>query len=178
MASIHLVTGGARSGKSDHARKLAEAMPGPRVFIATCPLTDAEMEARIGRHKREREGLGWTTIEEQLGLAGALARSEDSGVILVDCLTLWVSNLMLRAHGEGLDFGDEDMSARAAEVAEAAAKLRATVFFVTNEVGLGIVPENEVARRYRDLAGRCNQAVAARAERVTLMVAGLPLKVK
>ncbi len=178
MGLIHLVTGGSRSGKSDHARRLAEALPGPRTFIATCPVVDEEMGRRVERHRRERAGAGWATVEEGVEVTRALREAGGSGVVLVDCLTLWVNNLMNAAEKAGKVFGEDEMSARANELVATCRAAPAAVILVTNEVGMGIVPDNALARRYRDLVGRCNQVVAAGADRVTLVVSGVPLEMR
>jgi adenosylcobinamide kinase/adenosylcobinamide-phosphate guanylyltransferase len=177
MATIHLITGGSRSGKSRRALELGQGLGTRRTFVATCPPIDAEMVARIERHRAERRGAGWQTVEEPYDLAAAIAAA-DGDVVLVDCLTLWVSNLLLRSDSEAAAFGEDRMVSRCEEVLAACAERGGDVLFVTNEVGLGGVPDNELARRFRDLAGRCNQTVAAAAERVTLMVSGLPLELK
>lgn len=167
-----LVLGGARSGKSAYAENLLPARAGGRaVYLATATAGDDEMAERIAAH-RARRGDGWETIEEPLDLAAALRRADalaDGAGVLVDCLTLWLTNLM----AEGADIG----RARARLVATIAA-LRGPVLLVANEVGLGIVPDNALARRFRDHAGRLNQAVAATAERVVFIAAGLPLILK
>lgn len=165
---ITLVTGGARSGKSALAETLAARHGGARVYIATAEGRDTEMAARIALH-RDRRGLGWQTVEEPLDLPGALARTEGQGVRLVDCLTLWLSNLMSQ-HGP--------TDAPVAALCAALDAARAPVVLVTNELGLGIVPENPLARRFRDAHGWMNQAVAARADAVWMAVSGLPLRLK
>jgi adenosylcobinamide kinase/adenosylcobinamide-phosphate guanylyltransferase len=164
-----LVLGGARSGKSRFAESLIRAAPGPWVYLATAEPGDGEMAARIHRH-RERRGEGWRTLEEPLDLPDALVRGADEGAaILVDCLTLWVSNLMGAGRGVG---------AETERLIAALPRLRVPVIFVSNEVGLGIVPDNALARAFRDEAGRVNQAAAAAADRVYFVAAGLPLAMK
>jgi adenosylcobinamide kinase/adenosylcobinamide-phosphate guanylyltransferase len=166
--SLVLVLGGARSGKSRHAEGLITAGPAPWVYIATAQAFDDEMVARIAQHRADR-APGWTTIEAPLDLAGALDAAPAAASVLIDCLTLWLTNLML---------GEHDITA-AVDALEAALDRRsAPVVLVANEVGLGIVPDNALARAFRDEAGRLNQRLAARADRVVFLVAGLPLTVK
>ncbi len=160
---ITFVLGGARSGKSRHAEALVQACPPPWRYIATAQPFDAEMRARIDTHRARRDAR-WSTTEAPLALPAALAAP---GAALVDCLTLWVSNLLLA--GSAPDW----------PVLRAALDARdGPTVLVSNEVGLGIVPDNALARRFRDLAGVLHADVAARAERVVLMVAGLPLALK
>jgi adenosylcobinamide kinase/adenosylcobinamide-phosphate guanylyltransferase len=168
-ARIILVIGGARSGKSRHAQLLAEQAAGPLTFVATAQAFDAEMADRIARHRADRDGR-WRTVEAPVDLAAAIAdRDAAGGVLLVDCLTLWASNLLL---------GDEDIDRHLAHLDAVLAAARGRVVLVSNEVGWGIVPDNALARQFRDVAGRINQAVAARADAVDLVVAGLPLALK
>ena len=178
MAEITLVTGGCRSGKSRYAREIAESLPGPRVFVATCPLLDDEMRTRIDRHRQEREAAGWDTIEETTDLAGTIRGAADYDVILVDCLTLWVNNLMYEAGEQDRELTEDDMVEQANRLLEACGQRHGTVLFVTNEVGMSIVPENALARRYRDLIGRCNQTIAAHSDVVALVSCGIPLELK
>ena len=165
---LTLVLGGARSGKSAHAEALVTARPGPWLYLATAEARDAEMAARIALH-RARRAAGWETREVPLALPEALAALPAGRPALVDCLTLWLSNLML-AGG--------DPAAETDRLAAALARPRGPLVLVSNEVGLGIVPENPLARRFRDAAGRLNARVAALAGTVVLTVAGLPLTVK
>ena len=159
---LTLIGGGARSGKSRYAMALAEAAGGRLAFLATAQASDQEMADRIAQHQRERHPR-FTTFEEPLALAALLDRLDTQyDAIVVDCLTLWLSNRMLA----GLEA--EDLTA----------PRRAEVFLVTNEVGCGIVPENDLARRFRDEHGRLNQQIAAAADRVIWMVFGCPLRVK
>ena len=178
MAEIILITGGSRSGKSAFAQKQAEARPGPRAYVATCPAIDREMEERIRKHRAARRGRGWETVEETVDLAGVIRREKGCRLLLVDCLTLWINNLLYEAEQRGERFSEEDAADRCRELIDAAATFSGTVIFVTNEVGMGIVPGNEAARRFRDVAGRCNQEMAAAADRVTLVVSGIPLEIK
>ncbi|MCB2189572.1 MAG: bifunctional adenosylcobinamide kinase/adenosylcobinamide-phosphate guanylyltransferase [Deltaproteobacteria bacterium] len=168
-----LILGGAKSGKTGLALSLAEAASGELVYLATAQAYDQEMVERISRHQAER-GPAWCTVEEPLALVETLRRLDQPGlVVLVDCLTLWMSNLMTQA-----DLDEEGVGARARELAEALPGLVAKVILVGNEVGLGIVPDNALARRFRDQAGALNQALARVAGRVVLVVAGLPQYLK
>ena len=178
MAEMILITGGCRSGKSAFAQRIAEALPGPRIYIATAPVTDPEMEERVRKHREARYGRGWRTVEEGIDLAGAIRRSDTSRVLLVDCLTLWISNLLYETEKRGEALTEEVVADRCREVIDACGSIGGTVILVTNELGMGIVPENETARRFRDTAGRGNQEIAAAADRVTLMVSGIPLALK
>lgn len=178
MGTIILVTGGSRSGKSAYAQRLAESRPGPWRFVATCPAIDAEMTAKIAAHRRERAAKAWETIEEEADLAGAIARAGEAGVILVDCLTLWVNNLMHRASLLGRETTEREIGGLVDAAVRAAQGAAATVIFVTNEVGLGIVPADASTRLYRNLVGRCGQAIAAAADAAVLVVCGVPLILK
>lgn len=175
---IRLVLGGARSGKSLYAQRLVERLAagsGQRpLLLATAQALDEEMEQRIGRHRAER-GDGWDTVETPLALASALADLPAGRIVLVDCLTLWLTNTMLAA-----DPAAEAAATEAAisELSGAIADAGPDITFIANEVGLGIVPENALARRFRDHAGRLNQAIAARADEVVFLAAGLPLVLK
>jgi adenosylcobinamide kinase / adenosylcobinamide-phosphate guanylyltransferase len=168
-ARVTLVLGGARSGKSRHAQALAEAAGGALVFVATAQALDDEMRARVAQHRADRDSR-WRTVEAPLALAETVAaEGREASVLLVDCLTLWASNLLL---------GEAD-AALALDALDAALRdTAARVVLVANEVGLGIVPDNALARRFRDLAGTINQRVAARADRVVFVAAGLPLVLK
>ncbi len=167
LQSMTLVLGGARSGKSRHAESIVTALPGPWRYIATAQPLDAEMKARIAEH-RARRGVGWTTIEAPLDLADALDAAGQHPA-LVDCLTLWLTNLLLGEY-------EVDTATRALDAA--LDRRVAPTVLVANEVGLGIVPENALARTFRDVAGRLNQHLAARANTVLFLVAGLPMRMK
>lgn len=177
MAKIILVTGGCRSGKSAHAQRLAESLPGPRAYVATSPILDGEMAERVRKHRAARAAANWETIEEPVDLTGLIGRAGQR-VLLVDCLTLWANNLLYAADGRGEPFGEEAMAGHCWALLAACDTFDGTVIFVTNELGMGIVPANAAARRFRDIAGRMNQLIAAAAERVTLVVAGIPLTLK
>ena len=163
---LTLLLGGARSGKSALAARLAGRWPGPVAVVATGQAGDAEMAERIRRHRAERPGH-WATVEEPLALEAALAKVPAESFVVLDCLTLWVSNLLGQ---QGLDDGQVQERARSA--AAAAAARAAPTVAVSNEVGLGIVPASAVARRYRDLLGQVNTAWADAADQTLLLVAG------
>lgn len=168
-----LVLGGAKSGKSSYAQALAEGWGGRLIYVATAQAHDEEMTRRIARHQADR-GAAWSTLEEPLELEKALKQADaPDTVFLVDCLTLWLSNLVL-----GADLDDEQVSERGEALARLLPGLQARIIFVANEVGLGIVPENALARRWRDLAGSLNQRLARSCDAVLLITAGLPLALK
>ncbi len=172
MKELTLVTGGGRSGKSRYALHLAGHYTGKRVFIATAEPIDDEIRARIEKHREER-GEAFQTIEEPLDLAGALrALSDDVEIAVVDCLTLWLGNLM---HHHGAETEDHPEVSELLQILDAPP---CDLIFVTNEVGMGVVPENAMARRFRDVAGRLNQEMAGRAGQVVLMVSGLAVPLK
>ncbi len=167
-----LVLGGCRSGKSSHALELAEALGRRRVFVATCVPHDDEMQVRVDRHRRERSDT-WHTLEIPVNLADAIhAHSPAADVMLVDCLTLWLNNLLMQTQDT------RQIRRRIDELAEAVKMAPHAVVLVSNEVGAGIVPENRLARLYRDLAGLTNQAIAAACDRVIWTVAGIPVTIK
>lgn len=164
-----LVLGGARSGKSRHAEDLAAAHGGPKVYVASAEGGDAEMRARIAAH-RTRRGEDWTTLEAPLEVVAAITGHDGPETfILFDCVTLWVANLMATGR---------DVDAEVARLAEAMVAIAGRLVIVSNEVGLGIVPDNELARSFRDSAGLANQRLAAAADEVVFIAAGLPLKLK
>ena len=177
-ADFILITGGSRSGKSAFAQQQAEQINAPRLFIATCPRIDPEMDERIQRHQQDREGLDWQTAEVPFLLAEELERTPVGTTVLIDCLTLWINNLMYEAEQKGQEISEDQIATLAEELACAARDHQGPVFLVTNEVGLGIVPDNPLVRRYRDLVGRCNQVIAAFADQVFLVSCGIPLQIK
>jgi adenosylcobinamide kinase/adenosylcobinamide-phosphate guanylyltransferase len=177
MSRTIFITGGARSGKSSFAEQMAAGHGARLCYLATARALDDEMGRRIRTH-RQRRGAGWQTLEEPLHLAQALKTSDGRfTVILVDCLTLWLSNLLLLDEVPG-----EETEARVmAEVQRLATVLRgmtSPVIIVSNEVGMGIVPENRLARIFRDLAGQANQIIAAAADEAWLVASGIPLRLK
>ena len=167
VPKLTFVVGGARSGKSRYAESLITALPPPWIYVATAEAGDDEMAERIKSH-RERRGVQWRTIEAPRELAKALSACGD-GPVLVDCLTLWLSNLML---------AKADIEEETGQLEKTLVAAHGPVVLVANEVGSGIVPSYPLGRRFRDLQGILNQRIAARAERVILMVAGLPLALK
>ena len=171
MKEIIFILGGCRSGKSRHALKLAEDIPcRKKVFIATCLPLDEEMKKRIERHQRERERT-WTTIEVPVLLPEAIDKnSQKSDLILVDCLTLWISNLLLENDDQ------EKLAGHVDRLIESLENALCPIIMVSNEVGAGIVPDNALARRFRDLAGHANQKIAACSNAVIWMVPAILLK--
>lgn len=169
LPPLTLVLGGARSGKSRHAESLLEAGGKSCAYVATAQAFDAEMEARIAAH-RARRGAQWTTFEAPLALREVLQSASVAGrPALVDCLTLWLSNLMLE---------DRDITGEIGGLLALLPTLDGPLVMVSNEVGLGIVPDNALARAFRDHAGYLNQQLAAAADRVVFLAAGLPLTLK
>ncbi len=200
MSQFTLITGGARSGKSRFAELLAARATGPVIYIATAQIWDEEMALRVKKHQQQRPST-WRLIEEPRNIGETLIRLKDEdGIILLDCVTLWLTNLLLAGQSQpatpsrptGEEFSlnsqdDQDLYNNELEpqildtvrnVAQLAQEIKPQVIFVTNEVGQGIVPENPLARAYRDLAGRSNQILAHGADRVYLVVAGFPMEIK
>lgn len=166
------IVGGARSGKSSHALRIASSRPGrKKVYVATAQSLDSEMASRIEAHRNER-GEGWETIEEPLDIRKALDACGAGAVVVIDCLTLWLSNLMHSG------FADEAVKEAVKGLAEASASSPSLVVAVSNEVGLGLVPENALARRFRDLSGWMNQRMAESAREAWFVASGLPLRLK
>jgi len=178
MAKIILVTGGARSGKSNYAQQRAENLGQNRVYIATCPVIDAEMDERVAKHKRQREGKNWQTVEEETELGSAIEKNIHHDVILVDCLTLWINNLLYAAQKQKKVISEPEIEVLCSKIIEISKQHPGNIFFVTNEIGSGIVPDNEAARCYRDLVGRCNQCIAGGADEVVFVSCGIPLTLK
>ena len=171
--NLILVTGGTRSGKSSFAQTLADVETGSKAFIATAEPLDQEMKKRIALHKKERPA-GWDTIEEPIHLAKTVKKcGETYDVLLIDCLTLWISNLLVnKSMNEGAIL--KKISALVVSCREVPAR----VIMVTNELGMGIVPSNRLSRLYRDLVGKANQQVASEADEVYFLVSGIPMKLK
>jgi len=167
-AGLTFLLGGARSGKSAHAERLVTACPSPWTYIATAQNFDDEMTERIAMH-RARRVEGWVTIDAPLDLVGAIADVPAGRPLLIDCLTLWLSNHLLAGN---------DLEHECERLERSLSAPRGPWFVVSNEVGLGIVPDNALSRKFRDAAGRLNQRIAARADAVSFMVAGLPIQVK
>jgi adenosylcobinamide kinase / adenosylcobinamide-phosphate guanylyltransferase len=167
-AQLTFVLGGARSGKSRYAESLVTAQPPHWFYLATAEALDDEMARRIAEHRAGRDA-GWQTIEAPRGLAKALDGTPDGAPILVDCLTLWLSNLLIVA--AAIDQECDGLE-------QALSRRRGLTVLVANEVGLGIVPDNALARQFRDAAGRLNQRIAVRASQVIFLAAGIPLKLK
>jgi adenosylcobinamide kinase/adenosylcobinamide-phosphate guanylyltransferase len=169
MRRVTLILGGARSGKSRYAEGLAHRHKGEPTYIATAEITDEEMRERIAHH-REARGARWRTIEAPLDLVAALRQADGAGSFtLIECLTIWINNLSY--HGK-------DVGGEVERLRMGLADLKGHVVIVSNEVGLGIVPDNALARRFRDEAGRANQAIADAADEVVFIAAGLPMTLK
>jgi len=169
---IYFITGGARSGKSSFAEQLAAEVDGRRAYVATAQALDEEMAARIAKHRMDR-GNAWDTYEEPLAVAELLAKlSARYSVVLLDCLTLWLSNVMAHTETDGA------VADRAAELVGAVRGFSGTCIIVSNEVGLGIVPDNALARKFRDMAGMINQKMALAADEVYFTAAGIPIRIK
>jgi adenosylcobinamide kinase/adenosylcobinamide-phosphate guanylyltransferase len=167
-----LVIGGCRSGKSSHALHLADQIPGQKIFIATCIPQDKEMEQRVLRHQQQR-GSVWKTFDVPLLIPETINKHRQKGnVILIDCLTLWINNLIME------DESTTKIDAKIRKLTQSIAKAECPVILVSNEVGTGIVPENRLARLFRDIAGFANQKVATCVDRVIWMMAGIPVKIK
>ena len=175
-----LVTGGARSGKSLFAEQLVAETASRKFYLATCPVFDGELAERIARHKARREADDWRTIEEQLDLGSALREAAASGGdgILIDCLTLWINNLFFQAAQEKREFGETEMAAECDRLIPELRAFPGIVVAVLNEVGMGIVPESPLARRFRDCSGRCGQKIAAAADALYFTVCGIAQRIK
>ena len=168
MKKITFITGGARSGKSSYAEERAASHAGTKLYIATAEALDEEMRSRIELHKRRR-GDKWQTIEEPIDIAPSIRDPKGASCVLLDCLTLWLTNVMLR---------NRDVKSESARLMDAIRACPAPVYIVSNEVGMGIVPADELSRAFRDEAGRLNQQIAAISDEAYIVVAGLPLKLK
>jgi adenosylcobinamide kinase/adenosylcobinamide-phosphate guanylyltransferase len=180
MGKCILVVGGARSGKSDFAQELAERMfSSEKYFLATCPVferSDADMAARVQKHKDSRQGRGWQTVEEELDLCRVMANFPVEAGVLIDCLTLWVSNLLHQKGDNGVD--EEEIELHIEKLFESCRERSGDVLLVTGEVGCGVIPENALARHFRDLVGRCNQTAGRFADTVFMVTCGIPVKIK
>ncbi|HBV86161.1 MAG TPA: bifunctional adenosylcobinamide kinase/adenosylcobinamide-phosphate guanylyltransferase [Desulfosporosinus sp.] len=199
MSQFTLITGGARSGKSTFAERLAAHAKRPVIYIATAQIWDGEMAIRVKKHQEQRPS-SWRLIEEPLNIHDTLTQLKDEeGVILLDCVTLWLTNLLLAGEARYAEqsnpadpaassdrqlssymynYVEPEILAKVKEIAQLAQEIKPKVIFVTNEVGQGIVPENLLARAYRDLAGRSNQILARQADSVYMVVAGYPIDLK
>lgn len=180
MNRIIFVSGGCRSGKSGMGIKLSQQSSEERIFIATSPRLDGEMNARIKKHEVEREGLCFKVIEEEIHLSKALSSLQRKGekTVVVDCISLWINNLMYRQEQNKTDLSEEIVREITEEIIDAAEGIEGTVIFVSSEVGLGLVPGDAVSRRYRDYLGVANQVIARAAQDVYFMVSGLPMTIK
>ncbi|TGJ99482.1 bifunctional adenosylcobinamide kinase/adenosylcobinamide-phosphate guanylyltransferase [Leptospira semungkisensis] len=174
MARMIFISGGCRSGKSKFALEQAGKEEGEKIFLATCPNIDEEMNSRIERHKQERKG--WRTIEEEIELSQIFSDLPPGSVIILDCLSLWINNLMYRSSGS---LTQDEVQALSLNLANSIQASNAkSVFIVTNEVGMGLVPENREGRTFRDLLGICNQAIALSSQEAYFLVSGLSISLK
>jgi len=172
MSKKILITGGCRSGKSRHALTLARNISGEKLYVATAEALDSEMAERIAKHQQER-GEDWETHEEPTELVKVFSQLESrAGVLILDCLTLWISNLLIK------DYDQESILRESDHLMQQSEHMRCQLIFVTNEVGAGIVPENKLARDFRDIVGAANQLVAQRCDEVIHMVSGIPVTIK
>lgn len=173
MKKITLIIGGCKSGKSRQALEAANQHAGvKKIFIATAVPFDDEMKKRIGRHRHDRGG-DWATVEAPVDLPGAIKSNSDEGcLIVVDCLTLWINNLLMETNAEAI------IDSKVSELIETLENIDSPIYLVSNEVGAGIVPENPLARQFRDLAGSLNQLVASMADQVVWMAAGIAVTIK
>lgn len=175
-----LVLGGSRSGKSEFAEKIAERSGKRIIYIATAAIRDEEMAERVKLHQRRRP-KDWVTVEEEKDVLGVLGRGVKEDVFLLDCATIWLTNLLLDQQHSGADIAPNK---KGTQIMEQVASLAETVesgldlIVVSNEVGLGIIPEHPLGRLFRDLAGKANQVLASRADSVYLVVAGIPMEIK
>lgn len=172
MSNKILITGGCRSGKSRHALTRARNIPGEKLYVATAEALDSEMAERIAKHQQER-GEEWETHEEPTQLTQVFKQLENrSGVLILDCLTLWLSNLLIK------DYDQEQILKEAIRLMDQGEQMKCQLIFVTNEVGAGIVPENKLARDFRDIVGAVNQLAAQRCDEVVHMVSGIATTLK
>ncbi len=172
MCKILLITGGARSGKSSYALNKAKTNKGKVAFIATCEPKDSEMKERIALHRAARP-KNWTTFEVPCDIVSLLKKIAPSyKTVVIDCLTLWITNLIMKKTD------DATIEKTTQKMLDTLKKYKGNAIFVTNEVGLGIVPDNKLARRFRDIAGRVNQAIARQADEMYFMISGIALKIK
>jgi len=175
---IWFVLGGNRSGKSRYALELAESAAPERIFIATAPSLDAEMGERIRLHRKEREQRDWQTIEAPLDPTRAVQEAGGSSVVLIDCITMWINNLLYEREKQNETIDEPEMTRQAETLLGACRSRTGTTVIVSNETGLGIIPATPLSRRFVDLAGRCNQTIAREADRVYFVAAGIPMEIK
>jgi len=174
MAKIIFITGGARSGKSSFAEKLASTLGKNVIFLATAEALDKEMAARIKKHKTKRNSI-WKTVEEPINIDILNKFKNFEGAVILDCITLWLSNMI---HKFGIEVAKDRILGDIQILLKTVKTSKFTLIVVSNELGMGIVPENKLAREFRDIAGRCNQLIARMSDEVYLMISGIELKIK
>ena len=177
MAEIIFISGGCRSGKSAKAEELALTMSPPHIYLATSPRLDEDMNERIERHIEQRAGKGWISIEEEIRIDKIL-RQHDNSTVLIDCLTLWINNLMWQAEQSGKELCESNIAEKCEQLVKVCKSLNSRLVFVSNETGMGIMPANRQARIFADLIGRCNQIIARAADKVIFMISGIPMEIK
>lgn len=177
---IVFVVGGTRSGKSDFALKkaLELAENNKKYFIATCPRIDDEISERISKHQLDRQGFDFITIEEQLHISSVLNTIDHGAIVLLDCMTLWINNMLYEASQKNIEIDESEIAKLTLQLIEIARQKGITLISVSNEVGMGLVPSDEVTRKYRDLVGRSNAVMAAQSDEFYLVTCGIPLKLK
>ena len=175
---IHLILGGARSGKTAYALSLAEKSSLERTYLASCPPFDGELKDRVENHKRERENRNWKTVEETINLKNAIKYIDENDAVLIDCITLWINNLLYEGENGKHHYTDEEIFTLTEELCVQCRKRKGNVYIVSNETGLGIIPDNPLARRFHDIAGKCNQIIAGYSDHVYFVTAGIASKIK
>lgn len=177
MAQIIFISGGCRSGKSDFAQNYAEQKSGTKIYIANAPLIDDEMKARALQHQKLRKGKNWITIEEQVHLKKTF-ENNSADIWLIDCITMWINNLQYHASLNQQDINEMVIADKCNDLIKTWEKIDATIILVSDEIGMGLIPENQVNRQYRDFLGRANRIFAEVADKAYFVVSGIALPLK